>query len=294
MTVVVTGGAGFIGSHIVDVLLERGLSVVVVDDLRLGKPHHLSPHKNARHIAASVHDIKRFPEDTSIVVHCAAIADIAGNWADGMPERIVHENIVGTMRALDATPAGAAFMLLSTCAVYGSGEASDRCHVGSPYAASKIAAEAMVQAYAERKALQWGVARLVSCVGSRYHHGHIADFVRKASLGVVQALDDGANAKSFVHVQDVAEVVASMAIDAYEQHMLMGIVNVSSRQLWSWRDTITIMRETAPVEVHAFSTDRGWVGDPVGLKVQPHKHCNRPVESGVRDALRDLGWPLKK
>ena len=287
MKVLVTGGAGFVGSHVVDRLVAADHEVSVVDDLRGGKVGNVNP--KAVLSMAAVCDIPRIYFDA--VVHCAATADISTNWEHFNNRIELYENNIGTTAALlEACGVGriGSFVFISTAAVYGDGahgrnQPSDAVRPLSPYAASKVAGEALVQAYAHRFGWGWSVARLVSCVGSRYAHGHVADFVRMAKDdGVIRAKDNGTQRKSYVHVLDAADRIARMA--EFPQR----VCNVSSDQTWSVRDTIAEMGIHRPVQVQWADQEAGWVGDPVNLAVSGG--MNRIVGDGVQDALRSLGW----
>jgi nucleoside-diphosphate-sugar epimerase len=130
------------------------------------------------------------------------------------------------------------------------------------------------------------VVRLVSCVGEGYSHGHIKDFVEKAKKGEpIIPLDDGLAPKSFVHVRDAAEAIATLA-GRSNQWISRELVTVAAGS-WSWRDTLAMMG----ISAERWEEKRaGWRGDPVGLRVDSTWHCKRSVGEGVREALHSLGW----
>lgn len=288
LKVAVTGGRGFVGTHIVEVLTAKGHNVRVLD---VWQTPSIDILKN---------DLRPILEDADVVVHAAARADISKNWTLGFGERgyLWDLNTRGTMNVLDATPPKAAFILLSSAAVYGSqvenGIARDEHSAfsessESPYAASKLAAEALAFAYGKYSGLRVCCARLVSCVGTGYKHGHIADFVSMIGKnGAIWAKDNGEQKKSFVHVRDAAEAIAHMT-----ENNVCGVFNVTSNEMWSWRDTATCMGDVRVIPTAAVS---GWVGDPVNLKVSGKQLQNvgwiakRKVIDGVNEALSSLGW----
>jgi UDP-glucose 4-epimerase len=296
MRVVVTGVNGFIGSHVCRLLQTSGHKVIGIDDRRMGvllapddvPDHNLTighPNHNSR--------IRDILIGAKAVVHCAAHADVSRNWTGGADERfrLWHNNVTATMDLLEATPSDAHMIFLSTGAVYGDSLEPAKVQEfvrqqSSPYSASKLAGEALVQAYAFAREAPWTVFRLGCAVGAGYHHGHIADFVRKAKEnggGVVHGLNDGTARRSFVHVKDVAKAI-TLAIAS----QLRGTYNLAVDE-WSPRDTARIMgiQYSGPKRKH------GWIGDPLAILDKASHAWWKPehtVEQGVRDALASLGW----
>jgi nucleoside-diphosphate-sugar epimerase len=283
----VTGTEGFLAPHVVSILESLGQSVLRLDRRSGHDIEHVEP---------------RWLEGVTHVVHCAAHADISRNWDGGNPELLYRDNIEATwalLRACADVPTIKSFVFCSTAAVYGDcppgiqRTEQDHPSVLSPYAASKLAGENFVQAYAHKYGWRWHVARLVSCIGAGYYHGHVADFVAAARKGIVAPLDRGI-AKSFVHVEDAAEALVCMAHGG-SGGPPDGIYNVTSSQRWSWRDTVRLMG----IMVEPATADRGWVGDPMGLTVSgarlsPWWRARRDITIGCHDALHSLGWPSAK
>lgn len=279
MRILVTGGAGFVGSHVVEALEERGHSPWVID------------RKNGHEILETESIV------ADAVIHCAAKADISQNWTSFTErDEVFEDNCEVTFRLLELCLQSdvKSFVFISTGAVYGSDPYADEGNLTnpeSPYAASKIAGEAMVRAYAHKAGWRWHVARMVSCVGARYAHGHIVDFVKMGKeIGTILAKDDGSRPKDFMHVRDAAECLAQMATGDVPS----GIYNVAAHQRWSWRDTARLMEIPFGYQI----SDRGWIGDPLGLglnieKINRYWHHNRRVEDGVKEAFGSLGWPCK-
>lgn len=290
--ILVTGGAGFIGSHICDALLALKHEVLSLDDKRRGVDYTPLGVERIQCELRCGYPSSYTPPD--VVIHAAARADVASNW-DSTKERVelLSTNIEGTANLLESIPRSTPVIFLSTGAVYGdnlNASEFEACVATSPYAASKLAGEAFVQAYAEPLHAPWYVFRLGCVVGPRYHHGHVLDFVAAAKRGFIRPKSDGRASKSFVHVLDVVQAV-SMAVRG---ELPSGVYNVATGS-WSPRDTVRVMR--AEVDWPENKT-HGWVGDPIANLSTTRLRNNgwRPmfsVESGIKQALEGLGWASK-
>lgn len=285
MNILVTGGAGFVGQHVVSMLEHQEHKAWVID------------RKNGHEIK----EMDSIPHNTDAIIHCAAKADISQNWTSFEEREEIWRDNCEALRVLLELALNSrikTFVFVSTGAVYGStrwqiANEERACQATSPYVASKLMGEAFVEAYALKAGWKWHVARLVSCVGKGYRHGHIADFVRKIKEhGSFEALDDGNSPKEFVHVRDAARALVKMATGDIPS----GIFNVTSGKLWSWKDTVRIMGNPE----HTWSKRKeGWLGDPVGLRlsqeaISPWWRAMYSIESGVEEALEDLGWPRSR
>ena len=265
-----------------------------IDNLRTGFV------KNLEGIACDFHQVDAGEADYShsdAIVHAAAAPDVSGNWTteQARADQWLF-NAELTRRVLDRAPSGIPFVLISTCSVYAGGTVDERTvpRATSPYAASKLAAEALVCAYDEAGRVKGSILRLVNVVGARYAHGHLADFVKAATTGHVHALDNGEKAKSFVHVDDVADAIGETlaAFDASRGPLLR---NVTSPQCWSWRDSINVMRRMRPDRDFNLTCEKGrsgWIGDPESLVVRSvhNERRLRSIWEGVEAALVSLGW----
>ena len=297
MRILVTGAAGFVGHHVAAMLCKAGHTVFGLDDYRAGvdfMPPDVEPYGIAleNYIAGETH------EGVQAVVHCAARADVSLNWESrNERDELLISNVDGTINLLEAHP-GVPFVMLSTCAIYGDtpvapATEADVTPVTSPYAASKLAGEAYVQAYAHKHGNPWHIFRLGCVVGSGYHHGHIADFVRMAREEKhIHAKNNGHSLKSFVHV---ADVVAAVEYALFGRSLRVGVYNLAGGS-WSWRMTVQRMRAMRDdFKVTAEDRKHGWVGDPMAIAdsslfQRRTSHEWRNIEEGVDDALISLGW----
>jgi len=219
----VTGGAGFIGSHLVDALLSRGARVRVIDDLSTGRREHVPPGAEFRH--ASILDEQALgasTEDVQIIFHLAAMVSVPQSVAE--PVRCAEVNVSGTERVLEAAVAAGVPRLVfaSSCAVYG-GQPSlpsrecDPIDCLSPYAASKAAAEGLVAAFGRCYAVATTSLRFFNVFGSRQdasspYSGVVARFVEAMSEGRAPIIyGDGLQTRDFIPVRRVVEALLASA-----------------------------------------------------------------------------------
>ena len=219
MRALVTGGAGFIGSHLVDALLERGTDVAVVDDLSTGRRERV-PDGARLHVAdiadpaaiAPVFDAER----PDVVFHLAAQVDVRASVAD--PVRDARLNIAGTASVLEAARrVGARRVVLASTggALYGETDLLPTPETAplapfSPYGASKAAAESYCALYTRLHGLSTLALRFGNVYGPRQDpHGEagvIAIFAGAVVEGrPVTVFGDGTQTRDYVYVGDVAE-----------------------------------------------------------------------------------------
>ncbi|OIO26196.1 hypothetical protein AUJ14_02245 [Candidatus Micrarchaeota archaeon CG1_02_55_22] len=217
MKIIVTGGAGFIGSHLVDELVKSH-EVTVIDNLSSGSKDFFSHHlgnKRFSFIKADLVDSracagvfkKASPE---AVYHLAANPDVRGGEKGSASFQ--RNNVVATLNVLDACRDGNIKKLVfaSTSTVYGNALARPTPESYGPllpishYGASKLACEAYLSSYADNYGLACAAMRFANVIGGRQNHGVIFDFIRKlkASPRELEILGDGKNSKSYVHVTD--------------------------------------------------------------------------------------------
>jgi UDP-glucose 4-epimerase len=220
MRAVVTGGAGFIGSHLVDALVSRGDEVTVVDDLSTGKREHVP---NAARLV--VHDIREPLEvQADVVFHLAAQADVGTSVEE--PVRDAEVNVLGTLNVLEAARAANASVVFSSTggAIYGDvdGPASEGSPLRpvSPYGMAKLAAEGYVAGWRRLHGLRTVVLRFANVYGPRQsaslEGGVVAIFLeRLAAGGECVVFGDGEQTRDFVHVDDV--VVALLAAAGHSE-----------------------------------------------------------------------------
>jgi UDP-glucose 4-epimerase len=240
MRALVTGGAGFIGSHLVDALVDEGAEVHVLDDFSSGRLENL---ESALRLGAHLHpgDVTDPPAMTALVTdmgfdvvfHLAAQIAVCRSTAD--PAFDAHVNVAGTAAVLDAARRGGVgrVVLASTAAVYGNPSrlpTSERAPLDplSPYGAGKAAAELYLALYGRRHRLSTLALRMSNVYGPRQDpHGEagvVAIFSGAAAAGRPAGVyGDGRQTRDYLHVSDaVAAFMAAAGSD------VTGVLNVGT------------------------------------------------------------------
>jgi UDP-glucose 4-epimerase len=306
--IVVTGGAGFIGSNLTDALGRDGHRVRVVDNLSTGFELNLVQAREQSDVELVRCDLfaepDRLPElveGADAVVHLAANADVRFGW--DAPRRDLEQNVIATHNVLEAMRVTGVRRILfsSTGSVYGAARTIPTPEDApfpvqtSLYGASKAAAEGAIAAYAEAGIVSATVFRFVSVLGPRYSHGHVIDFVRqlRAHPDHLVVLGDGSQRKSYLHVDDcVAAVAARLEHDPRFEVLNLGVddyCTVNASVGWICR------RLGLSPKVEYQGGDRGWVGDNPFIYLdttrmrstgwQPAFGIRASVESTVDDLL---------
>lgn len=234
MRALVTGGAGFIGSHLVDALLARGGEVHVVDNLSTGSRENLAA-------GADLHELDICDEALEqlaarlrpdVVFHLAAQADVGTSVE--RPAFDAQVNVVGTVRVLEAARAAGARVVFASSggAVYGECDRpaaeTDRPQPLSPYAASKFAGEEYLATWNRLYGSRHVICRLANVYGPRQmptlEGGVVAIFLDRLRDGrATEIFGDGNQVRDFVYVDDVAEAMLAGAASE-----LGGVYNISS------------------------------------------------------------------
>jgi UDP-glucose 4-epimerase len=219
--VLVSGGAGFIGSHLVDRLLGDGFEVVVLDNLYGGRVENVKQHIGEggfRFVRGDVRDsglVKELVRGVDAVFHLAALVSVPESFED--PVLTNDVNVGGTLNLLRACVGSDVrrFVYASSCAVYGNAESlptkeNGRLRPISPYAVSKLAAESYVRVFYEVFGLETVCLRYFNVFGPRQVHsqysGVMTQFLKnlKENRSLV-IFGDGEQTRDFVHVKDVVE-----------------------------------------------------------------------------------------
>ncbi len=211
---IVTGGAGFIGSHLVDALVARGDEVTVIDDLSSGRREHVNP---AAHLVE--HDIREpFDIAADTVFHLAAQADVATSVRD--PVLDAQVNVLGTLRVLQAAGDAQVVFTSTGGAIYGECEhparEGDPRRPLSPYGTAKLAGEEYLATWNRLWSRRHVVLRLANVYGPRQQPtlegGVVSIFLdRMAADESTSIFGDGEQTRDFVYVADVARALLAAA-----------------------------------------------------------------------------------
>ena len=267
MHILITGGAGFIGSHLVDLMLEQGHLVHVVDDLSAGKMNNVAFFLDQPRFRFSQADIVtwdglgRAVQWADRIFHLAAVVGVRRVLED--PIRVLQTNIAGTEKVLRAVVASGwkpRLILASSSEVYGFNSAAQFAEsadlvfkAGSwsrwSYAATKLVSEHLGQAYLRQHDVPITVARLFNTVGPRQRarYGMVVPyFVKQAVRGLpITVFGDGHQSRSFC---DVRDTVKTLDLLAASNNAVGAVVNVGGDQEITIKGLAELVRERAGTE----------------------------------------------
>src|SRR5580658_308451 len=303
--VFVTGGAGFIGSHIVHNLLAQGASqVTIFDNLSTGFRALVPDDPRVTLVQGDLLDqalLARAMKGQEFVFHMAANADIKDNLAS--PRKCVDQNIVATQNVLEAMRQNGVecIAFASTGSVYGESETIPTPEDApmpiqtSIYATSKVAAEGLLTSYALGFGFRSWIFRFVSILGPSYSHGHVIDFYKALSRdpSKLHVLGNGKQKKSYLYVGDC---VAAMLIAIERSRESINIYNLGHSDWIDVNQSIAIIARTMGVSpaLDYAGGERGWVGDSPKILLDTKRiealgwMPTRGIEESVAETLRYL------
>lgn len=311
----VTGGAGFIGSYLVDRLMKEGYGVTVLDNLSSGSLDNLKEwlrnprFKFVKEDLKDAHAIKTRLGQVELVFHLAANPEV--KVGETGPRIHFNENLVATFNLLEAIRRNRtvkAVVFASTSTVYGEASKIPTSENYGPlipistYGASKLGCEALICSHAFAFGLRALILRFANVVGPRSNHGIIMDFINnlKSNPRKLKILGDGSQRKSYVYIQDCVEAIM-LATDSFlKSRDRVQVFNVGSA------DWITVKR-IADVVVKELGLEnvkisftggvdggRGWLGDVKMMRLSIDRLLNagwRPrynSEEAVRLTTKDI------
>lgn len=275
MRILITGGAGFIGSHLDDALIARGHQLTIVDNLVLGRKEnieHLIGDPNFRFVEADLLDIPKMCEifaggKFDMVCHLAANSDIQKGGKDPMVDYNLTFNTTFNVLQLLKEFEIKKFFFASTSAIYGEtydvlNEDYGPLKPVSNYGAGKLASEAFISAFSSTYGIQTWITRFPNVVGERFTHGVIYDFIKKLRNNPeeLEVLGNGEQCKPYVYVKDLVEAILYVidhASDKYNVYMIGSDSRTKVKEIAA----MVIEEMGLNAKIRYTGGDRGWVGD---------------------------------
>lgn len=309
----VAGGAGFIGSHLVDVFLKQDCTkVTVYDNLSDGDKEHISHHMPKENFEFIENDLNNFNElkhamqGHDIVFHFAANTDNR-NEAELPTDLQLKENIQNTYNVLESMRLNKVRNLVfpSSATVYGDSHKPFAESFGpllptSLYGASKLTGEALISAFHYLFGINAWIFRFSNIVGSRMGHGVIFDFVKKLRKNPVslEILGDGKQRKPFVHVDECIEAML-FTLNALEEGLhLFNIGCSNSTRVDNIAKIIVREMGLSGVKYRCTGGKRGWINDVPILRFNinklkklgwsTHLSSDQAVQRATRELLKEI------
>jgi UDP-glucose 4-epimerase len=309
----VTGAAGFIGSNLVDRLLDLGHTVIGVDNFSTGQRTFIETAIiNPRFTLLegdllSVDLLDPILPGVDYVFHLAANADIRGGLKH--PKKDLEQNTIVTFNVLEAMRRVGAKRIIfsSTAAALGEPDVfptPENCSIPiqtSLYGASKMACEGLISAYCQGFGFDGYVFRFVSLLGPRYPHGHVFDFVKALSVDSsrLHILGDGQQRKSYLHINDCIDAMLHIAVDSGNLHTTQrnfNIYHLGAPDYCRVIDSASWICAELGLNPHFDfgGGDRGWVGDNPFVFLDVAKAMNTgwmpkySIEQSVRETVQWL------
>lgn len=289
--ILVTGGAGFIGSHIVEELIKNDCEVVVLDNLSSGFESNLKKCKENVKFGLEIRDLKDIEKDSSIleniktVFHIAAYPEV--RTGHETPEIAYKENIRNTYFLLESIKKYKVerFIFASSSVVYGEPEILPTPEEYGPlfpisiYGGSKLACEGLVSAYCHTYDIKGTIVRFANVIGSRSKHGVIGDFIKKLEKNPkeLEILGDGKQMKSYIHVDDCTSAILFCVKNSKNQ---INVFNIGNKDQINVFDIASIVSKSLGLQNVKNITKggtkdgRGWIGDVKNMHLDISKISN--------------------
>ena len=314
--ILLTGGAGFIGSHLVDALMMSGARVRVIDNLSSGTIDNVKRwigEDSFEFIKGDLlnnHDLRKIIDGCEIVFHLAANPEVKLGFS--APRIHFEQNIVATYRLLEKLRRSEAldlFVFTSSSTVYGdaeeipTGEAYGPLKPISIYGAAKLASEALISSFAYNYGFRAAICRLANIVGPRSRHGVIYDFIMKLKRNPkeLEILGDGTQRKSYLYVDDL---ISALSVIIKNVSGKVEVFNVGSEDWIDVKRIAKIIVEEMNLGKVIFrftggvDGGRGWKGDVKymllsmeklkALGWKPRFNSAEAVRKTARELIREL------
>lgn len=306
----VTGGLGFIGSHLVDRLLEDEWQVVVLDSLLTGRPSNVAQHRRdtrLKVVEGDVRDLKKVKECSrgcDAVFHLAAHALMRVSIRDHRAD--LEHNIVGTLNVLESMVANNVtdFVFASTSALYGEAAVTPTPETYSGiqtslYGAAKLAGEGYASAFAEFSPIKVWSYRFGTVLGERCRRGAIWDFTHKLlkDPNELEILGNGKQSKDYLYVKDCVDGIMLGHAKAKDRVNIFNLGLQEQTTVDELADLVIEEMGLSNVKKAYTGGARGWVGDNpvVYLSTKRIKALGWRPKTSPTEAIRlTAGWTLKE
>lgn len=308
MKIFVTGGAGFIGSHLVDKLIERGDTVTVYDNLSSGKERYLDHHKKNqkfRLVKADLLDlekIKKEIKDHDVVFHIAANPFV--RLGEKQTRLDLEQGAIATYNVLEAMRVNniKKIVFSSSSVVYGETPGHPLPETYGPtlpisfYGAGKLAGEGLICAFCGTFDFQAWIYRFANVVGIRGTHGVIVDFIDKLRKNPKQLeiLGDGKQKKPYLHVSELVDGIMFGFDHSNDKINLFNLGVDSNTTVTHIAEMVVEEMGLKNVEFKYTGGERGWAGDVPKFQLSTEKmkklgwKANLSSDQAVRKAIREI------
>ncbi len=290
----ITGGAGFIGSHLTEKLIKEHKEVIVLDNLSTGNKSNLDFCNQKKNFKLIIEDLKsqnkvcEHIKDVNTIFHMAADPEVRTGFSD--PKSAYEQNIQNTFLLLENIRKSNVRQLVfaSSSVVYGEPEIIPTPETFGPllpisiYGGTKLACEGLVSSYCNNYGIRGTIVRFANVVGLRARHGVIWDFIQKLKTNKkeLRVLGNGKQTKSYIHVNDCID---GLLFSLKNTKKNVDVFNLGNLDMINVLDIASIVCKTMNLEnvniVTKGGTEdgRGWIGDVKEMNLNISK-------------MNDLGW----
>ena len=296
--IMITGGAGFIGSHLTQKLINENNEVVVLDNLSTGNKSNLKSCIDRKNLKFIVEDLKNENQvsehlkNIDTVFHMAADPEVRTGFSD--PKSAYDQNIKNTYQLLESIRKSniKQFVFASSSVVYGEVEIIPTPETFGPllpisiYGRTKLACEGLISSYCNNYGIKGTIVRFANVVGSRARHGVIWDFIQKLKINQkeLKVLGNGKQTKSYIHVNDC---VNGLIFASKHTKKSVDVFNLVNYDMINVLDIASIVCKSMNLKNVNITTSggtndgRGWIGDIKKMRLDISK-------------LDRLGWNPEK